>query len=69
MTIARRIFDRRMQLRMSQWDLAEEADLEPSSISRYERGVTEPRASTIIALSKALNVTSDWLLGLKSRKT
>lgn len=67
--IARRIGDRRLQLRLSQAELAELAELEPSCISRYERGVTEPRAGTIISLARALNVSADYLLGLKRTKT
>lgn len=35
-----------------------------TSISRYENNLIKPGLDEIIALSKALNVTSDYLLGL-----
>jgi len=68
--IAKRILDRRLQLRWSQTELAKAASLaDASAISRYERGVTEPRAETIVALAQAMGVSADWLLGLKRTKT
>ena len=40
----------------SQDDVAAEADVSRSSIDRIERGVTDPRAATLLKLAEALDV-------------
>ena len=45
-------------------DLAKRSGLTQASISRYINGQRQPSVDRIIRLSKALNVTSDYLLGL-----
>jgi transcriptional regulator with XRE-family HTH domain len=62
--INRRLLERRNQLNVSQFELAELSDLSQSQISRYELGTNEPTADALIALAKALNVSTDYLLGL-----
>jgi transcriptional regulator with XRE-family HTH domain len=49
--------------KMSQSDLAEEADLQPSAISHFETGRRSPSFANLKALSDALNVTTDYLIG------
>lgn len=64
MGIADRIRMARDLMGWSQMRLALEAGIEPSAISRYERGVNEPRANTLAKLARTLGVSADWLLGL-----
>jgi transcriptional regulator with XRE-family HTH domain len=47
---------------MTQTGLAFEAELEPSHISRIERGVTNTSLTTIVALAGALNVQPSELM-------
>lgn len=60
--IGKRIYDRRKQLGLTQETLSELTDTTPQAISNYERGERELKATTIIKMAKALNVTSDYLL-------
>lgn len=48
---------------MSQSDLAEKARLQPSAISHFETGRRAPSFDNLKALSEALQVTTDYLLG------
>ncbi len=45
--------------------LAHKIGVTKSTISFWENGVNEPKASYIVLLSKVFNVSSDYLLGLK----
>ncbi len=54
----------RIRRELNMTELAQRSGLLPSHISNYEKGYRLPSFSTIIALSKALQVTSDELLGL-----
>ena len=54
---------------MENWkqkDLAYHSDLTRAAISQFESGEREPTFKTLKKLSKALNVTSDYLLGLSN---
>jgi transcriptional regulator with XRE-family HTH domain len=62
--LAWRIKQRRKQLGLSQEDLAERAGTDQTAVSRYELGKNEPGADILGALAKALDTTTDWLLGL-----
>ena len=59
---ARNLRAARIQLGFSQEDLAERCHLHATEISRLERGVREPRLSTIVRLAKGLNVPPGELL-------
>jgi len=48
---------------MSQSDLAEKAHLQPSAVSHFETGRRAPSFDNLKALSEALQVTTDYLLG------
>jgi transcriptional regulator with XRE-family HTH domain len=48
---------------LSQSDLAEKADLQPSAVSHFETGRRAPSFDNLKALSEALQVTTDYLLG------
>ncbi|GEP95516.1 MULTISPECIES: helix-turn-helix domain-containing protein [Chitinophaga] len=47
---------------MTQTDLAFEADIEPSHISRIERGTTNTSLTTIVTLADALKVHPSELM-------
>ena len=49
--------------KLSQSELAEVADLQPSAISHFETGRRSPSFQNLKALSDALNVTTDYLIG------
>lgn len=60
--IGQRIYERRKQLRLTQDDLAERADVTPQTISSAERGQKSLRSENLFRVSKALGVSSDYLL-------
>lgn len=60
--VGNRIYDRRKQLGITQEYLSELCDTTPQAISNYERGERELKASSIIKMSKALKVSTDYLL-------
>lgn len=60
--IGKRIYERRKQLGMTQEELSELTETTPQAISNYERGERELKASTIIKMSVALKISSDFLL-------
>lgn len=62
-----RLKQRRIELDMTQEDLAEAADLTPSAISLFEKGSRFPGSMSLTRLSEALRVTPDYLLGKKER--
>jgi transcriptional regulator with XRE-family HTH domain len=55
----------RKELKISQGNLSEMIGVSERSVPFYERGLRKPSFDTIIALCKVLNVSSDYLLGLK----
>lgn len=63
-TIGERIVFLREECDMSQKELAYAIDIAPTSLSRYENNLYEPKAEILLRLASALNTTSDFLLGL-----
>lgn len=62
--MGRRIRSRRTQLGIGVRELARRAKLEPSQLSKIERGVSpEIRTGTLRRLAYHLGVTADWILG------
>jgi putative transcriptional regulator len=63
---ARRLRDARMAAHggagLGQQELADAVGLSQATISDYERGRRRPNLSTLIALSRILAVSTDWLL-------
>lgn len=53
--IGQRIKDARKRLRLSQKEVAKRIGIKQPSLSQIEKGVTEPRESTLIALTRELN--------------
>jgi transcriptional regulator with XRE-family HTH domain len=60
---AERLRAARESRKMSQSDLAREADLQPSAISHFETGRRSPSFANLKALADALKVTTDYLIG------
>lgn len=48
---------------LNQTELADRAKLQPSAIGHFEKGRRRPSFANIRSLARALNVTSDYLLG------
>ena len=55
------------QKEKNQEDIANILNTTQQQISLYETGKREMKASQIITLCKALNITSDYLLGLTNK--
>jgi len=64
LTIAERIKQRRILLKITQQQLADEAGVNQKQIWRYETGVSIPYADVAAKIAKVLNVSGDWILGL-----
>lgn len=54
---------------MTQVELAEELGINQSLISEYEKGSVRLHAPLVAGFAKALNVSSDEILGLKATKS
>ncbi|MCI9531400.1 MAG: helix-turn-helix transcriptional regulator [Lachnospiraceae bacterium] len=63
-TIGERIVFLREECDMSQKELAYAIDIAPTSLSRYENNLYEPKAEILLRLASVLDTTSDFLLGL-----
>ena len=60
---ANRLVEAREKRGLSQTDLAKLAGLHPAAIGHFERNRRKPSFANVRALAKALNVSSDYLLG------
>jgi transcriptional regulator with XRE-family HTH domain len=58
--IGQRLRARRMQLRLSQADLAERVGLNFRQVQKYERGINRISASALYELARALGVAVDY---------
>lgn len=63
-----RVRQRRKQIGLSQQALADFALTTQDHVSRVENGKSELTANEIIAFSKALQVSPDWLLGIDANE-
>jgi len=64
MNFNERLKEIRLKRELTQEELAQKINISSSSISLYERGDREPNLNTLINISKTLNVSTDYLLGL-----
>ncbi len=64
--IGKRIAHRRNQLGLTQEQAAEKAGLSPQFFSCVESGIKNIRAESVIKLSKAMNISTDYILLGKS---
>ena len=67
MLIAELIKRRRLELEMTQTQLAANASLTPAAISQFESGTRKPSFTTLSSLADALKVTTDYLLGKRKQ--
>lgn len=63
-TIGERIVFLREEHNISQKALASTIKISPTSLSRYENNLYEPKAEILNRLASALDTTSDFLIGL-----
>jgi len=61
--IGDRIRERREARRLTQQDLASALQISAQAVSKWERGENAPDIATLVALSRLLGVSTDWLLG------
>ena len=64
MSLGERMKDRRIELGMSQRDLAERCEVSQGMINQMERGTKSPSLQLGFIISKVLNVSVNWLLGV-----
>lgn len=64
MTVADALKRFRLEMGLSQKDVAEQLEILPQAYSRYEVGKFIPRANDIIKLAQVYGVTTDYLLGM-----
>lgn len=67
--IGERIQEARKIANMTQKELAQKLHITRACLSNFESGIRDMKTDTIINLSKALNVTTDYLLGLSDAPT
>lgn len=60
---AKRLRERRILLKLNQKDVARRSGLPPAAISHFETGRREPTMRNLKRLCRALNVSSDYLIG------
>ncbi|MBR4003500.1 MAG: helix-turn-helix transcriptional regulator [Clostridia bacterium] len=63
--LSTRIYELRKEINLSQTDLAKKIGASQKAVDFWEKGINEPKASFIIALSKYFGVTADYILGLE----
>lgn len=62
----RRLKQARKAAKLTQQELAESVGLKTfNAIAQYERGISDPSLPTLYRISKILNCSADWLLGLQ----
>ena len=66
--LSSRLIMARDNMKWTQSQLAHAAGLQPAAISHFETGERLPSVRNLIRLSKALQVPTDWLLGLTKNK-
>lgn len=59
-----RIYQRRKALGLSQEELADRVGTSQKQISKYENGINDATGNVLAALARALDTTTDYLLGL-----
>lgn len=61
----KRIKDLRVDADLTIAELAEKLDISARTISRYEKGISEPTVSVLIKLCLIYNVSIDYICGIK----
>ncbi|WP_373218648.1 helix-turn-helix domain-containing protein [Ruminococcus sp. 5_1_39BFAA] len=60
--IGHRIKERRKELKLTQVQIKELCGISNGNLSDFENGNKTPSANSLVALSKALQVSTDWIL-------
>lgn len=68
-TLGKRIAQQRNKLGLTQEALAEKLDISPNTVASWEADCGFPEIDELIALSKILSVTTDWLLCAESKNS
>ncbi|MGL5329986.1 MAG: helix-turn-helix domain-containing protein [Peptostreptococcaceae bacterium] len=63
-SIGYRISKARRHMNINQKELAVRANITEGSLSRYENDLREPKAAALVQIADALNVSTDYLLGI-----
>jgi transcriptional regulator with XRE-family HTH domain len=63
MLYGKRIKKARINKGLTQRQLAEKVSVHPNAIGEYERGTVAPSFFIMVKISKALDVSLDWLAG------
>lgn len=64
-SLGQRIKNLRLELNLTQTELANRLFLDKSTIAKYETNVIEPSLSELIQLANFFKVSTDYLLGLE----
>lgn len=64
MIFQKRFNEALLQTMLKQKEIAEQCGINPSCITQYKNGESEPTLNTLYDLCKVLNVSADYLLGL-----
>lgn len=64
-TFACRLREARLSRKIGQTVLSERCGLSGKMIGKYERGERVPNIRTVKAICEELNISADWLLGIK----
>ena len=67
--IGRRLADKRERLGLSQQYVADKAKLTPQQVSLYEHGLSDPPLSTIMRITRVLQMSPTSLLLIQSAIT
>lgn len=68
MQIGLRLSNCRQDRNMTQEDLAGRLGITPQAVSKWERGTSLPDISMLSDLARLLDVSTDWLLGLRAER-
>jgi transcriptional regulator with XRE-family HTH domain len=60
---------RRLELDLTQDELAAKLGFGSSQINKYENGKNDPTAEVLVRMANELRVSTDWLLGLTDEQT
>jgi len=67
-TFRKRLFMKRGSRGWTQEDLAKRCGLHTTAIAQFETGRRKPSFNNLIKISKGLNVSIDWLMGLNQMR-
>ena len=67
-TLGERIREQRILMKMTQEELAEALHIKKSTVSMYENDKVDIKGSILVELSRTLNTSPNYLLGLEDNK-